>query len=286
MRTFVPRFLLLSVLLLSACSIATFGYKQLDGLTYWWLKRYIPFDETQAELVKDRLNKTLTWHRQHEIPEYITWMESVDRQLGSQTDAAFVQTLFDGTRLRFKRISQHMSSSAAELAVTLTSQQIRRAESKMLETQADFREQFVTVSTDEQRDKRSEMVLDQAEYWLGSLDKQQKIQIRQWSDARQLNNTIRATERELNQQRLVALLEKIEREKPTVNGARQLIDDYMISIEASKDPQRLAYAMAVEKQSVQMVVNIWNNATEKQQAHARKRLRSWINDFKKLPTGL
>src|SRR3954451_17700071 len=54
---------------LSGCSAIKLGYNNLDEIAYWWVDRYLDFNEEQSRRVREDLARLHRWHRQEELPE-------------------------------------------------------------------------------------------------------------------------------------------------------------------------------------------------------------------------
>ncbi len=271
-----------SFVLLGGCSMVGLGYKQLDHLTFWWMNRYVGFDGEQADLAKQRLAQLHNWHRKEEIPEYIRWLEEMDKQFQGPIGTEQIQAISDGVRLRINRLARRAVPDLADIALTLTTEQIRKIARRMNDNNQDFREDYLLAPVDKVKANRAERLLDQADYWLGSLDKTQKQQITTWSNNRTLYYEMWFAERQLKQQAMLAMLERVEKNKPAPAVVRQWVQEVLGGFEYSSDAQRQAYFKAYELQTTKVVVDIWNNASEQQRAHAHKKLRGWIEDLKAL----
>lgn len=58
-------------LLLSGCS-SQFAYNNLDWLAYWYIDDYIDFTAEQEVIVDQKLITWLDWHKQQELPRYLS----------------------------------------------------------------------------------------------------------------------------------------------------------------------------------------------------------------------
>ena len=281
-RRFVTVCLLTLTLLVGSCGVVSIAYQQLDNLALWWIKRYTNLDETQTELVKLKLKAWLEWHRTQQLPEYVKWLQSIDERIKSDAPNSEFQAITDGIKQRMQISVLRIVPDMAELAVTLKPQQIRFLAKKFEESNADFNEEYLNYSPEKQRKRRAEKIIERTEYWLGSLDKNQRTEIYRLSDTRNLEHELWLEERISRQKEFLNVLESVQTEGANKEKASVLLKNYFSQQTYSRNNEREQYFVALEKQSVDMTSRIWAIATPGQEAHAHKKLQGWIIEFKKL----
>jgi hypothetical protein len=125
--------------------------------------------------------------------------------------------------------------------------------------------------------------MQQAEYWFGDFSREQEAQIRQASDARPLNNALWLQERQKRQQAMIALLKKIQTDKPSREATMAMLRHYAESV-FSDDGHgaNQEFIDASREASASLAAFIINLTTPAQKAHAIKRLQKWIDQFQAL----
>ena len=170
----------------------------------------------------------------------------------------------------------------ADLALQLTPDNIQALSKKFADDRAKWRADFVKGDAEKQRKARYQRTLDRVEEWYGRLDGDQRDRVRQWSDARPMNPEIELAERQRRQQDLVALLTKVEHDKPSRDAVVAMMKAYADRFEKSPDPNSRAFIESQRKATDEMDVRIQNMTTPAQRAKASAKLQEWIDDFRSL----
>ncbi len=137
-------------------------------------------------------------------------------------------------------------------------------------------------STDRQQKARYERTLDRVEEWYGRFSGEQRDRIRQLSDARPFDNDIVLAERRRRQRELVALLTKVEQDKPPRETVIAMMKGYADRFERNPDPERRAFLESLRHATEDMDASIHNLSTPQQRQRAVARLQDWIDDFRSL----
>lgn len=64
------------LLLLGACT-SGFVYNRLDSVGYWYLRSQVTLEEHQLQSLREALREFLAWHRAHELPKYVAFLEKL-----------------------------------------------------------------------------------------------------------------------------------------------------------------------------------------------------------------
>jgi hypothetical protein len=148
-----------------------------------------------------------------------------------------------------------------------------------------YRKEYLHGDLKDKQKYRYEVIMKWAEYWFGDFSDEQEAAIRRASDQRPLNNELWAADRIQRQQSLIALVKRIQRDKPSRAVATETIKSYIrdnYTLRAGATPEMKAFFDASKDGVAQLVVTIVNIATPKQKVHATARLQRWIDDFNAL----
>ena len=65
----------LMLCLISGCSATQFIYNRVDIVIRWYLDDYVSLSRNQQAQFDERLDDLLSWHRQEELPSYVTLLD-------------------------------------------------------------------------------------------------------------------------------------------------------------------------------------------------------------------
>jgi hypothetical protein len=279
-------FVIAVIALLSACSAVRFTYNHGDTLLYWWLNAYLDLDSDQSDWVKKDIDNLFQWHRTTQLRDYAGLMAKMQRQLGdgNVTQDELLSDYRD-IKARTELLAFKALPQLADLAMSIKPDQIAQMEKKFAKNNADFRRKFMSGSLDDQHEARYKKAMQQLELWFGSFSRDQETALRKASDARPLDNEIWLQERMMRQKKIVALLQRIHRDKlnkeQTMAAIHALLRDFFDRMDA---PDRKAFFDAYINSTSTFILTAIRITTPDQRAHAQKRMQGWIDDFNTLAT--
>jgi hypothetical protein len=280
-------FLIAFMALLSACSTIRFTYNHGDTLLYWWLNAYVDLDSDQSDWVKKDIDNLLQWHRTTQLRDYAGLLSKMQRQLG---DGAVTQdellSDYRDVKARTELLAFKALPQLADLAMSIKPEQIEKMEKKFAKNNEDFRKKFMSGSVEDQQKARYKKAMEQLDLWFGSFNRDQEAALRKASDARPLDNDVWLQERMMRQKKIVALLQRIHKDKlnkeQTMSAIHDLLRDFFDRMDA---PDRKAFFEAYIDNTSKFILTAIRLTTAEQKAHAQKRMQGWINDFNTLAAG-
>lgn len=269
--------------LLLACSAARLGYSNGETISYWWLDSYVDFDSSQKQWVKERIDKVFVWHRQTQLKEYVRLIDRMrHRDFAAVTQADLLGDYRDVTT-QVLEIADKATPDFADLALSLTSEQITNIEKKFAKSNDKFRKEYLVGTSEERQEFRYRKALQQAQYWFGGFSREQEASIRSLSDARPLNNELLMAERLSRQRALIDVLKKIHAEKPGKEAAVAMLKKYVAAtVDRYGNQQHQAFFEQSNAANARMVAGILHMTTPKQKSYFIQTLQDWVNDFNKL----
>ena len=275
--------LLALVMMIAGCSSIRLSYNHGDTLLYWWLNGYVDLESEQKEDVREDIGDFFTWHRKTQLKDYVHLLETGQRQLQGNPTQADLLADYDAIKRSTELLLQKAAPDLANLARALQPAQISSMEKKFASNNDAYRKKFLTGNLEKRQTVRYKKSIEQLETWFGSFSREQQAAIRKASDARPLDNQLWLDERMLRQKNIIALLRKVQHEKPdqeaTVALIGQLIKEGFARLEQS---EHKAFFDASSAATAHMVVNVIAMATPAQKTHAHKRMQGWIDDFTSL----
>jgi hypothetical protein len=278
-------FLIAMLALAAGCSTIKFTYNHGDTLLYWWLNAYLDLDSDQSTWVKQDIDKLFQWHRQTQLHDYAGLLANMQRQLAGNPTQADLLSDYRDIKARTELLAFKALPELADVARSVKPDQIAQMEEKFTKNNEKFRKTYMSGDQDHQRKVRFEKSMDQLDLWFGPFAHDQLAILRKASDARPLDNEIWLQERKLRQQKIVALLRRVQQEKlnkeQTLAAIHDLLRDTFDRFEA---PDRKAFFDAYTDSTSTYILTAIRIATPDQKAHAQKRMQGWINDFNALAT--
>ncbi len=278
-------FLVLCAVLLTACSSVKFAYHHGDTLLYWWLDSYVDFDGTQAKWVKQDIDRLFQWHRQTQLREYAKLLVKGQHQLSAGATPADLIRDYQDLKNSSELLLAKVTPELADIARSMRPEQITHLEKKFAKGNEEYREKFMSGSTEKRLKVRYEKTLSQFEYWFGDFNREQEALIRKALDARPLDNDIWLEERIRRQQRIVAMLRKVQADKMDKDAAIVQVQGITRDIlDRLESPEKKAFYDGYIDATAKLIVYVISITTPKQKAHAHQRIQGLIDDFNAMAT--
>lgn len=265
-----------------ACGLVKVGYRNGDTVGLFMMNRYLDLSAEQKEFVKPRLHALLRWHKTTQLPEYMAAASDLQKKAQQPITPAEVAALGEQSKRKAFATINHALPDMADIVLRLTPDNIRTLQAKLAEDDDKWRDDHMKGDPEKQQKARYEKSLERLEEWYGKFSRDQRAQIRQLSDARPIDNDVLFAERQRRQQDLIALLTRVEREKPSRDAVVAMMKTYAERFENSPDPERRAFLESLHRATDEMNAKIHNLATPQQRARASAKLQEWIDDFRSL----
>jgi hypothetical protein len=266
----------------AGCGLVKVGYRHGDLVGMFMIDRYLDLSSEQTAFVKPRLHQLLVWHKTTQLPDYVGFVEELQRYSSRSITTEEVVTIGVQARQKAMTTIDHAMPEMTELALRLTPDNIKALEKRFADDDAKWRREFMKGDVEKQQKARYERTLERVEEWYGRFNSEQRDRIRQLSDARPFNNEIMIAERERRQHDFVALLAKVAHDKPPRDAVIAMMKNYADRFDKNPDPERRAFLDSLRLSTEEMEAAIQNLSTPQQRTHAAARLQEWIDDFKSL----
>jgi hypothetical protein len=267
--------LVLSLLLMSACSGTTFIYNRLDFLVPWYLDDYVELNRVQKSSLDGLLEPYLQWHRQEELPRYLVTLVAIEQTLESDIQAEDIAQL----SVQFEEAWERLEGATLEWMMALGDQlsdaQIEEFLANLQKQQHEYEEEFLPRSEEEYFEENYDNLLDSFQDYLGRLNKSQREILKLAAADFQRFDAAWLTERAAWLQRLEELLQREPDWQQRLLAAIALRDD-----RASRDYlARYEHNIELVQQSMASVLN---SRTDKQDRRLRKKLANLREDLETL----
>ncbi|HQR57043.1 MAG TPA: DUF6279 family lipoprotein [Burkholderiaceae bacterium] len=279
------RWLLLAALLLAGCSAGVrLGYNNADTLLVYTIDGYIGLSPEQEQLVKERTGTLIAWHRATQLRDYAQLVEATRRRLEGPVTAADVLAFSSAINARLAAVGERAAPDLAQLALTLTPDQVARMQRKLASDNAKARRELAQLASKETLDDRVRRYAERADFWFGSLTREQLALVRDSLAKRPDSSGWWLDERERRQRELIGVVQRIQAERPTEDVAAGWVRAYFAQLQLPTDAERRARVTEFRAVNAELVAQLVNAATAEQKSKLSRRLASFAEDFAALAT--
>jgi Family of unknown function (DUF6279) len=267
--------LLLSCLIVS-CSLVKTGYNNAPTLVIWWLDDYFSFTQTQNLALKPSLQNLHNWHRQYQLPSYLTQLQSMQTSLAKeQISATEACQKIDAIKLSIYTLQIKSTPVIIELAPLLNNQQMKRFQAKLEERTKKWKDEWWQDSKKEQLEARLEKTEDFAENMYGDLSDEQLILLKQGLEQSTINPAISYKEIQRRNEDAFAILNALQNQTLSSDEKSQLVKAGFDRIQKSPNQEYQNYAEELTKHTCETIANLHASTTAKQKLHAK----NWLQDY-------
>ncbi|MGF1745911.1 DUF6279 family lipoprotein [Vibrio minamisatsumaniensis] len=188
---------LLFCFLLAGCG-TKFAYNNIDWLIIRYIEDFVSLSKSQESELDERLNVLQQWHKDTQLPLYITQLEAIEKVDRSELNSTFIVDQSDQIKNHIRTIINQFSPDIYALSMQLSPKQDSQFLKNFREKQQDYYEEKLRLNDEDSRARYRSRIEARLERWLGSVSKEQKQIIFVWSQAwvntnenwRQYQNTI------------------------------------------------------------------------------------------------
>jgi hypothetical protein len=277
------RLVLLALVVLSAaaCSTIRFGYNNADVVILHTLSRYVSLTSEQEQEVRQRSAAILAWHRATQLADYAAFVQRARVSIDGNVTAGEVLEFNHGLNSRMAALGERVAPDAAALALMLTPAQIDQVERKLSSDNVKARKESAQ-ELKQAIDERVKKYTERAEFWFGRLTPAQVEMVRASFANRPVDSLYWIEARERRTHDLVALLRRIQSERPAEETAARWFRAYFAELARPASAQQRARAEAFRRDNAYLVAQLLNSATAEQHAHLDKRLSGFASELTQL----
>jgi len=166
---------------LQGCSTVRLAYNQAPLVVDWYLNDYVDFNAAQKPALKSALEQVHVWHRQTQLPAYIETLQKMQRQITEPLTPARVCDFYEEiqdhvltTLQGMVRLEQNAPGAIGlQKLANLDASQLAFMERKFSKSNLKYREDYLSGTPQQLREKRFEKSLERTEMLYGKLDERQ-----------------------------------------------------------------------------------------------------------------
>ena len=266
-------------LLLQGCSAVQLAYNQVPHLAYWQLNRYLGLSDVQTERVREELGALHQWHRDTMLPRHAELLQTVQQQLPGAVSPDQACRTYDAVRTQIDKVIRQAEPKLVWLATQLADSQIRTLQKKQADSNAEWKKEWLDLTTEQLRERRFKLLQSRAEGFYGPLEEPQKAALRTFIAQSSFEPQRHHAERLRRQQDLVQVLQTIAEDRSNTDRARSLLRGYLERFNASPDPAYQRYAQTLVQESCGGFSRVHNAMTSAQRAKAVQSVKGYEQDF-------
>ena len=284
-RSFGFRALIIAALcsvlgLVSGCSALRIAYGTAPDLVYWWLDRYIDFNDTQTPRVHEAIKQWFAWNRRTQLPDYAALLARAQAEVLADTTPARVCEWQADLTARAHTAFDQVAPAAAELMLTITPQQISYLEQRYAKFNAEYRDEYLQPDSRKRADEARRRVVDRAETLYGELDEAQQERIAEGLKRSPFDPELWLVERRARQQEVLQILRRLGAEGANRERALAALRGYVDRLERSpREPYR-RYSERLAEFNCAFAASVHNATSAAQRRAAAKRLAGWEGDLR------
>ncbi|MFA0195079.1 DUF6279 family lipoprotein [Vibrio artabrorum] len=173
---------LLFCFLLAGCG-TKFAYNNIDWLIIRYIEDFVSLSKSQESELDERLNVLQQWHKDTQLPLYITQLEAIEKVDRSELNSTFIVGQSDQIKNHIRTIINQFSPDIYALSMQLSPKQDSQFLKNFREKQQDYYEEKLRLNDEDSRARYRSRIEARLERWLGSISKEQKQIIFVWSQA-------------------------------------------------------------------------------------------------------
>lgn len=265
------------VILLSGCAVK-FVYNQLDWLIPWYLDDYVSLNSSQEKLFEERLQQYLEWHRKEQLPVYADFLE----WMAESSKDGLSLTEIDEFQSRSEQFSAELLTRLApallDILASLDDQQVMQLMRNLQQENEKYAEKYVETSAKKQRYRRVKEVRKFIERWTGTLDDEQMLLIRNWSQKYELMGQEFLQSRENWQRQLGNILQRRKQR----DYFDQSLTELFSNPAASRSDQYQKIFKANEVLLKRLYLQLDQSLTKSQRGRMVRKFNDYAADFREL----
>jgi hypothetical protein len=269
----------LAIILLAGCSAVRIVYNQADTILPWIADDYFDLEAAQRQDFDARLDPLLKWHRREQLPDYIKFLGEMKQRSQRPLTRDDAVWLIEGSKSRFRTLTDKGTPDAVELLATLTPDNIRALEKHFDKVNQKFaREHRLNGTAEERRRARLERTLKRIREWTGALTPAQETRITALNDTIPYTDHLRQQDRQRRQKEFVALLNTRHNKVEFERALRAWFRDW----EKGRPPDMHAALNDGYEKRITLYLEVERMLTQQQRTHLQQKLQDYMDDLSAL----
>ena len=175
------RWLVTLVCFLFAGCGTKFAYNNISWFAVSYIEDFVSLSNNQESELEARLDSLQAWHKETQLPQYISQLEAIQSIARADMNSAFIVDQSEQIKNHIRAIVNKFAPDVYALSMQLTPKQDSEFLKNFREKQQDYYEERLSLNDEDSRERYRNRIEERLERWLGSVSKQQKQIIYTWS---------------------------------------------------------------------------------------------------------
>ncbi|CAK2038366.1 DNA polymerase III subunit alpha [Vibrio crassostreae] len=264
------RWLMLLVCFLFAGCGTKFAYNNISWFAVSYIEDFVSLSNSQESELEARLDSLQAWHKETQLPLYISQLEAIQSITRPDMNSAFIVDQSEQIKNHIRAIVNKFAPDVYALSMQLSPKQDSEFLKNFREKQQDYYEERLSLNDEDSRERYRNRIEERLERWLGSVSKEQKQIIYTWSQEWVNTNDNWRQYQNNTYQDLTTLIEK----KSDLHIAQPIIMNLLLNNE-SYYPDGLESQLNKNMQtSAKFLVDIASVSSDKQWSYFMNELES------------
>ncbi|WP_210458912.1 DUF6279 family lipoprotein [Vibrio crassostreae] len=264
------RWLMLLVCFLFAGCGTKFAYNNISWFAVSYIEDFVSLSNSQESELEARLDSLQAWHKETQLPLYISQLEAIQSIARADMNSAFIVDQSEQIKNHIRAIVNKFAPDVYALSMQLSPKQDSEFLKNFREKQQDYYEERLSLNDEDSRERYRNRIEERLERWLGSVSKEQKQIIYTWSQEWVNTNASWREYQNNTYQDLTILMEK----KSDLHIAQPIIMKLLLNNE-SYYPDGLESQLNKNMQtSAKFLVDIASVSSDKQWSYFMNELES------------
>ncbi|ROO72759.1 hypothetical protein EDB69_2065 [Vibrio crassostreae] len=264
------RWLMLLVCFLFAGCGTKFAYNNISWFAVSYIEDFVSLSNNQESELEARLDSLQAWHKETQLPLYISQLEAIQSITRPDMNSAFIVDQSEKIKNHIRAIVNKFAPDVYALSMQLSPKQDSEFLKNFREKQQDYYEERLSLNDEDSRERYRNRIEERLERWLGSVSKEQKQIIYTWSQEWVNTNASWREYQNNTYQDLTILMEK----KSDLHIAQPIIMKLLLNNE-SYYPDGLESQLNKNMQtSAKFLVDIASVSSDKQWSYFMNELES------------
>lgn len=267
-----------AAVLLAACSLTRVAYNNAGLVLAYMVDDYFDLNGAQEDWVRERLERSVDWHRSSELPEYDRFLREALARTERPITEADARWAYVSMRAYYHRLVEQLLPDAAEFLLQLDAEQVSHFERRLGAANDKIAREQLKPEREQREAARNRLWVDAFEGYTGRLSPEQRGLIAERVRSMPDLTAFRLEDRRARQSQLASLARAKPPRPQMVAGLRRLLVD----TEAWRDPAYVAAMKRRDDRSFEMVVAVAATLTPEQLGQVQKKLRSYQRELASL----
>ncbi|UPR59740.1 DNA polymerase III subunit alpha [Vibrio sp. ED004] len=175
------RWLMLLLCFLFAGCGTKFAYNNISWFAVSYIEDFVSLSNNQESELEARLDSLQAWHKETQLPLYISQLEAIQSITRPDMNSAFIVDQSEQIKNHIRAIVNEFAPDVYALSMQLTPKQDSEFLKNFREKQQDYYEERLSLNDEDSRERYRNRIEERLERWLGSVSKEQKQIIYTWS---------------------------------------------------------------------------------------------------------